>query len=216
MTVVPDPRPALARLRLPKDFEPTWDILPLYPAQGEWTEGDYLSFVNKLDSHRLIELVDGRMEVLPVPTEEHQSIVLFLIEALRSFVKPRGLGKVLFSGLRVRMRARNIREPDVVFLSKKNESKRGSQFWKGADLVMEVVSEDDPDRDYVAKRREYERAGIPEYWIVDPRNRTITLLVLKGRVYAERGTYKDGEHVASVLLRGFEVDVAAVFDSAEE
>jgi Uma2 family endonuclease len=216
MTVVPDPRPALARLRLPKDFEPTWDILPLYPAQGDWTEHDYLSFIDSLDTHRLIELVDGRIEVVPVPTEEHQSIVLFLLEALRAFVKPRTLGKVLFSGLRVRTRARNMREPDVVFLSRKNESKRGSRFWKGADLVMEVVSEDDPDRDYVAKRREYARAGIAEYWIVDPRSRTITLLVLKGRVYAERGTYKDGEQVASVFLRGFAVEVTAVFDAADE
>lgn len=185
-------------------------------AQGEWTEGDYLSFLNKLETHRLIELVNGRIEVLPVPTEEHQSIVMSLVEALRAFVKPRGLGKVLFCGLRVRMRARNIREPDVVFLSKKNESKRGSQFWKGADLVMEVVSEDDPDRDYVDKRAEYARAGIPEYWIVDPRNRTITLLVLKGRAYTERGAYKDGDEVASIFLRGFAVQVTAVFDAADE
>jgi Uma2 family endonuclease len=216
MTVMHDPRPALARLKLPKDFEPAWDLVSLYPPQGEWTDHDYLSFVKKLDTHRLIELVDGRIEVLPVPTEEHQSIVAFLYEALVGFVRPRKLGKVLFTGLRVRLRSRNFREPDVVFLSKKNEGKRGSRYWSGADLSMEVVSKDDPDRDYVDKRREYARAGIREYWIVDPRDRTITLLVLKGRSYTRHGVYKDGQKVTSVLLSGFAMDVSAVFDAANE
>jgi Uma2 family endonuclease len=216
MTVLHDPRPALARLKLPKDFEPAWDLVSLYPPQGEWTEGDYLSFVERVDTNRLIELVDGRIEVLPVPTEEHQDIILFLLDTLRAFIKPRKLGKVTFAGLRVRLRSRNFRQPDVVFLSKKNEAKRGNRFWKGADLAMEVVSEDDPDRDYVEKRREYARAAIREYWIVDPRDRTITLLVLRGRSYTRQGVYRDGQRVSSVLLSGLAVDVSSVFDAAGE
>src|SRR5215208_462311 len=157
MTVAHDPRPALARLKLPKDFEPAWDLVSLYPPQGDWTDQDYLSFVDKLDTHRLIELVDGRIEVLPVPTEEHQSIVAFIYEAFVGFVRPRKLGKVLFTGLRVRLRSRNFREPDVVFLAKKNDAKRGSRFWTGADIAVEVVSPDDPNRDYVKKRTDYAR-----------------------------------------------------------
>lgn len=216
MTVVRDPTLPRSRLKLPKGFEPTWELLPLFPEQGEWSEEDYLSLEEKLDTHRLIELVDGRIEVLPVPTEEHQSIVAFLYEAMVAFVRPRRLGKVLFAGLKVRMRARNFREPDILFLGAKNEAKRGNRFWRGADLVMEVVSEDDPDRDYVAKRSEYAKAGIREYWIIDPRTRSITLLTLKGRAYLERGVFKDGQAVASALLKGFSVDVSKVFDAANE
>jgi Uma2 family endonuclease len=216
MSVVRDKRRTTSRLKLPKDFDPAWDIVALFPPQGEWSEEDYLRFGEKLDTHRLIELVDGRIEVLPVPTEKHQLIVLFLIEAFRAFTKPRELGMVLFSGLRVRMRARNFREPDVVFLAKKNAVKRGNRFWQGADLAVEVVSEDDPDRDYVDKRSEYARAGIKEYWIVDPRDRTITLLVLKGRAYAERGVHRGADEVKSQLLPGFAVRVADVFAAAEQ
>lgn len=216
MTVLPDPRPALARLKPPRDFEPTWELVLLFPPRGEWTEEDYLALEEKLDTHRLIDLVDGCIEILPVPTEEHQSIVLFFVEALRAFTKPRNLGKVLFSGLRVRMRARNFREPDVVFLSKKNESKRGNRFWRGADLVVEVVSEDDPDRDCVAKRAEYARAGIREYWIADPRDRTITLLVLKGRACVEAGVYKNADEVRSQLLPGFTIRAREAFAAADE
>ena len=216
MTVVHDPRPALARLKLPKDFEPAWDLVSLYPPQGEWTDEDYLSFVDKLDTHRLIELVEGRIEVLPVPTEEHQDIILFLLDVLRAFVNPRKLGKVSFAGLRVRLRSKNFRQPDVVFLSAKHRAKRGNRFWKGADLAMEVVSEDDRSRDYVKKRADYAKAGIREYWIIDPTDRAITLLVLKARGYTERGVFKDGEQVESVLLPGFAVDVSSVFDAARE
>ena len=216
MTVVRDKRRSPSRLKLPKDFDPAWDIVALFPPQGEWSEEDYLRFGEKLDTHRLIELVDGRIEVLPVPTEEHQLIIAFLYEALVAFVRPRKLGLVLFTGLRVRMRARNFREPDVVFLSVKNEGKRGNRFWRGADLSVEVVSEDDPDRDYVDKRAEYARAGIKEYWTVDPRDRTITLLVLKGRAYDERGVHRGAHEVKSQLLPGFAVRVSDVFAAAEQ
>ena len=219
MTVIPVPHPlspALARLKLPNGFEPAWDLVSLFPPQGEWTEEAYLRLGDKLDTDRLIELVDGRIEVLPVPTEEHQSIVGFLYVALYAFVHPRKLGKALFSPLRVRIKARHFREPDVLFLSRKNRIKRTSQFWRGADLVMEVVSEDDPDRDYVEKRQEYAKAGIKEYWIVDPRDRTVLLLALKGKAYADRGTFRDGDTVRSIVLPAFSVKVTEVFDAADE
>ena len=80
---------------------------------------------------------------------------------------------------------------------------------------MEVVSEDDPDRDYVEKRMDYAKAGGREYWIVDPRLRMITLLVLTGKAYGERGVFRDGEQVASAVLAGLVVPVTPVFDSAK-
>jgi Uma2 family endonuclease len=205
-----------ARSRTPKKPEPTWDLISFFPAQGEWTEQAYLALERRLDTHRLIELVDGRIEVLPVPTEEHQAIIGFLYEALVAIVRPMQLGRVFFAGLRVRMRTLNFREPDIVFLLKKNEHKRGNVFWRGADLAMEVVSADDPDRDYVDKRLEYARAGIREYWIVDPRKRFITLLRLSKKAYVEHGVFRDGDQVTSLLLPAFSVNVTDVFDSAKE
>ena len=216
MTVVRDAGKTLLRLGLPKGFAPTWELVALFPEQGEWSEEDYLALGRKLETHRLVELVDGRIEVLPVPTEEHQLLLAFLYEAMVAFVRPRKLGKVLFSGLSVRMRAKNFRQPDLVFLATKNAGKRGDRYWRGADLVMEVVSPDDPSRDYVDKREEYARSGIREYWIVDPRSRSVVLLTLKGRAYLERGTFVDGQTVQSVLLPAFSVDVSELFDSAND
>jgi Uma2 family endonuclease len=77
---------------------------------------------------------------------------------------------------------------------------------------MEVVSgdPDDRERDLVVKPVEYARAGIREYWIVDPKLRQITILTLRGKKYVVAGEYKSGT-ASSRLLPGFSVDVDSVF-----
>lgn len=62
--------------------QPAWDVALLFPSQGEWTEREYL----RLDTNRLVELIDGNLEVLPLPTIVHQAIVVFLLEVLKGFV----------------------------------------------------------------------------------------------------------------------------------
>lgn len=68
------------------------------------------------------------------------------------------------------------------------DPRRQNRFWLGADLVVEVVSEDDPERDTKVKRADYASAGIPEYWIVNPLDNTITVLVLEGTASSAVGT----------------------------
>ncbi len=188
---------------------PTWEIAHLFPNQGAWTDDEYLA----LNSNRLVEFSAGILEVLPMPTEQHQLIALFLYRILFAFVTPRQLGTVLAAPLRVRLWKSKFREPDVVFLLAEHADRRGNKYWRGADLVMEVVSEDDPDRDLVIKRAEYARAGISEYWIVDPRDQTVTVLSLNSETgeYSLAGRYTSGEAAQSVLLDGFSVDVREAF-----
>jgi len=92
--------------------------------------------------------------------------------------------------------------------------RRGEDFWRGADLVMEIVSPTDRQRDLVTKRREYALAGIPEYWIVDGEQQSIIVLTLAGESYQVHGTFGPGQQAGSVLLPGFVVDVAEVFAAA--
>lgn len=191
--------------------EPTWEIAHLFPKQGTWSAADYLS----LNTNHLVEFSDGTLEVLPMPTELHQLIVGFLYDVLKAFVVGK-LGKVLFAPLRVQLWEGKFREPDLVFLLAENANLRGDRFWRGADLVMEVVSEDDPERDLLEKRKEYAKAGIREYWIVDPRDSTITVLTLADfhTNYTSAGTYAMGDVAKSALLAGFEVNVRDVFEQS--
>lgn len=189
--------------------EPAWDIAELFPLQGSWSEEEYLA----LDSNRIVEFSDGSIEVPPMPTTSHQLIVLHLYGLLNFFVSRRRLGTALVAALRVRLRPGKIREPDVVFMLKKHIQRMGEEFWEGADLVMEVVSGNKKDRrrDLVIKRKEYARAGIPEYWIVDPREERIIVLHLEGKRYRVHGIFRKGKTASSHLLPGFMVDVDEVF-----
>jgi Uma2 family endonuclease len=191
---------------------PTWEIAQLFPNQGMWTVGEYLA----LNGNHLVEFSDGVLEVLPMPSETHQLIVLFLYRTLFAYAATRGVGTVLTAPLRVKLWEGRFREPDIVFLLAENAARRGNKFWDGADLVMEVVSEDDPQRDLDSKRAEYAQAGIREYWIVDPRDRTITVLTLGPAAgeYSCAGRYGCGDAVKSVLLAGFAVDVTQVFSQS--
>ncbi|HEY3228806.1 MAG TPA: Uma2 family endonuclease [Roseiflexaceae bacterium] len=186
-------------------------IAELLPEQGDWSEEAYLWLTNQ--TNRLIEFTDGRIEVLPMPTEKHQAILKYLFLAFYSFVEPLG-GTVFFAALRLRLKTGKFREPDLLLLRSADDPRRGNAYWTGADLVLEVVSPDDPNRDLVKKRKEYAQAGIPEYWIVNPQTEMITVLRLEGAKYAEHGLFGRGATAASALLAGFSVSVDAVCDAA--
>ena len=183
-------------------------LCDLLPPQGAWSDDAYLWLTDH--SNRLIEFTDGRIEELPMPTFTHQSILLFLYDLLRAYLKPRG-GVVMVAALRLRVRPGKFREPDVLLLRDRTDRRCQDRYWEGADLVVEVVSPDNPDRDLVEKRADYAEAGIPEYWIADPRDETVRVLSLRGSSYVEHGVYRRGDTAASALLAGFATEVSAVF-----
>lgn len=185
--------------------------LSLRPLQGLWTEAQYLAMTDQ--TRHLVEFTDGVIEVLPMPTDQHQVMVLFLYDLLRTFLLPLG-GKVLVAPLRLQVRPGKQREPDILLVRDAHDPRRQNRFWLGADLVVEIVSADDPERDTVEKVADYAEAGIPEYGIVNPLDATITVLTLRGDAYATHGVFRRGERATSALLDGFGVAVDAVVDAA--
>ncbi len=188
----PSPDPALAAL---------------LPPQGEWSEQDYLWLSGR--TRHLVELVDGAIEVLPMPTDEHQRILMFLYRLLYGL----GIGIVLPAPLRLRLASGRFREPDLLLLLDAADPRRHNEWWDGADLVVEVVSPDDPQRDLVTKRAEYAQSGIPEYWIIGPQVQHITVLSLKAGQYVEHGVFERGTIATSALLPELQTAVDAVFDA---
>jgi Uma2 family endonuclease len=185
-------------------------ILNLDPMQGLWTEEQYLRLTDY--SRRLLEFSDGSIEVLPMPTDKHQVISRFLLLALLPFIENLG-GTILYAPLRLQIREGTYREPDLLLVRDADDPRRQNAYWLGADLVVEIVSPDDPERDTRVKRREYAQARIPEYWIVNPQDETVTVLRLAGNRYAEHGTYRRGGNATSALLPGFTLSVSDLFDA---
>lgn len=184
--------------------------IDLWPLQGLWTEAQYLRMTDQ--SNYLIEFTDGVIEVLPMPTDSHQVILLFLYDLLKTFVQARG-GKVLVAPLRMQIRPGKYREPDIMLVRDAADPRRQNAFWLGADMVIEIVSPDRPERDTEEKLLDYATAGIPEYWIVNPLDETVTVLNLKGDTYMTQVLLRRGETAHSTMLEGFAVHVDEIFDA---
>jgi Uma2 family endonuclease len=178
--------------------------------QGMWSVEQYLALTAQ--TNRLLEYTDGVIEVLPIPTDKHQSISLFLLLCFLAFVRPRG-GVAFYAPLRLEIRPGKFREPDLLILTRSDDPRRQNDYWRGADLVVEIVSPDNPARDLEEKPRDYAEAGIPEYWIVNPLDETVTVLTLTDGSYTEYGVFRRGDEARSKLLDGFTVRVDQIFDA---
>jgi Uma2 family endonuclease len=188
-------------------LEPAWQIARLFPPQGHWSAGAYLSFTESLN--QLVELVDGRIEVPEMPTKSHQKIVHYLLNLVLTFLADHRLGDAVAAPYRMRLRSETYREPDIAVYLANHLDRFGERSGEPADMVVEVVSGDEASRvrDYEDKRRDYAIAGITEYWIVDPAEQRILVLTLDGDGYAIHGQYPPGDEAESKVLLGFRVPV---------
>jgi Uma2 family endonuclease len=151
-----------------------------------------------------------------MPTRWHQRIVKYLMKMMDIYLEAHPGGEVLFAPVPVHLWPGKYREPDLFYL-RPERLRNDPRYPEGADLAMEVVSEgeEDRNRDLVVKRQEYATAGIAEYWIVDPREQRVSVLTLEGQAYRVHGDFAPGERATSVLLPGFDVDVAGVFNAGQ-
>lgn len=117
--------------------EPAWEVAHLFPAQGQWTESEFF----ELHSNRMVELADGTLEILPLPTWLHQLMVDFLADLLKRQVANGTDGHVMQAPLPVRLFPNTIREPDVMYFAPGSEPSDPRGYPEKVDLAMEVVSE---------------------------------------------------------------------------
>ena len=158
------------------------------------------------------ELLDGALVVLPTPNTAHQKALFRIARLVEDFVLERGLGGVFIAPTDVVLSDTNVVQPDVIFVSKERMSVVGDANIQGApDLVIEIVSPNNPERDLVRKRDIYARNGVGEYWIVDPEARSIRVMTLEGSTYSIIGEYGAGDKLTSPTLKGLGLEVEGVF-----
>lgn len=189
--------------------EPAWEIAMLFPDQGHWSAEEYLSISER--TNRLVELTNGKVEVLDMPGKTHQQIGKAIIKELDRFLEASPMGEALIAPYPMKISEETFREPDIVFVLRENSARLTECFADGADLVMEVISKD-RKRDLVIKRAEYAAAGVSEYWLIDPRDTRITVLKRQGDQYIEYGQWGTGQRADSDLLNGFSVDVDTILN----
>lgn len=190
-------------LPIPEDGHP-------WPSQGEWTYDDYLRLP---DDGRRYEIIEGVLYVTNAPDLDHQSAVVEILGDMRNFVREKGLGKVLTAPFEVHLPgiAKPV-QPDILFITAERRPPAGAKFFEGApDLIVEVLSQSTLRLDRRIKLDAYERAGVGEYWIVDPRSHFVEVYVLSRGEYALHGQFGPGEQATSQILAGLSIPVDRIF-----
>ncbi|WP_424095943.1 Uma2 family endonuclease [Moorena producens] len=169
------------------------------------------------NSEKFYELFNGELIEMPPESGVNVEIATFLLIRFALLV---GHRRVRGQGLELEVRGEPknrypdltiIREEHVQQLSKRNTIRLSMS---PPLLVVEVVSpgELQRERDYIAKRIQYQDCAIPEYWIVDPESQTILVLELTGNTYTEVGSFSGDELVLSSGFKDITLKVSEVFD----
>jgi Uma2 family endonuclease len=165
------------------------------------------------DDGKRYELIGGEVYEMPSPNFLHQWAALVLVRLLSDWVLPRKLGAVAFAPLDVRLDARNIVQPDIIFLSLeriRRLSRGNFKLIEGApDLLIEILSPSNRGHDYIKKASLYATFGVREYWIVDAIAETIFVQILRDGVFTPLVS-EDGV-IRSEVLPGFEIEPRGLF-----
>ena len=126
----------------------------------------------KLPEGMRAEWEDGEVIFIMPSNILHQLLLLFIAKILDEFVRNRKLGIVLPGDFVTRLE-HSGRIPDVVFISNESMKRVGRTYIDGpVDLAVEIISPDSGERDRSKKYAEYEEAGVKEFWLIDPDEKT--------------------------------------------
>ncbi len=164
------------------------------------------------DDGRRHEIIDGEHYVNPAPNTKHQRVLLRIAIALHNHVEAHQLGEVFIAPYDVILSDVDVLQPDLMFITAEHARLITAKNLQGTpDLVIEILSPSNRQYDEVLKRKQYDRFGVAEYWIVDPENDAITVYRRGASTFdcvvraATDGT------ITSPLLPGFSLVVPDVF-----
>jgi Uma2 family endonuclease len=159
------------------------------------------------------QLIEGELCMSPSPNRQHQKLIANLFLALGNHVRERDLGEVYFSPFDVELDVHNVYQPDLCFFSHARERHLTKQGASGPpDFVIEILSPKTAKFDRQQKLHNYARAGVREYWIVDPATRSVTVHLLESAPTATPATHSDPAlRLTAQAVPGFTVSLADVF-----
>ena len=180
------------------------------PRGVKMTLDDYLALPER---EGIWELVDGVLEKMALPSAEHQRLLANLLQLIDTCLMATApLPGIVFFSVSVALSQFRVAVPDLVYVRMERRHLLQKIIVSGGpDLVIEVLSQDRA-KDLIRNRQWYAEAGIPEYWILDPVNDTLTVLELAGGQYLERATLGRSDILTTPTIPGLSVPLLELFD----
>ena len=176
------------------------------------TYEDFLLFPDDGKRH---ELIDGEHYVTPSPNTKHQIVLGNLYFIIRAWLEQNPVGRVFFAPFDVVFTQFDVVEPDLLYMSHhRAESILTSKHVAGApEIVVEIGSPGTRKRDETIKRRLYERAGVSEYWVVDPDLDVVRAYCSDSARFGRPTelSVDAGDVLTTPFLPGLEITLARVF-----
>ena len=180
---------------------------------GTWTYEDLFSLP---DDGRRYEIIEGELYEMPAPNLVHATVVMNLIAQLLPIVSSLG-GRLFTAPLDVFFQGANPVQPDLVIMLPGWNGMLTQRGPEGApDLLIEVLSPANRGHDLLTKRALYARAGVREYWIVDPASRAVEILALDRDAFHTVQRASGDDAVISSLLGDANFPLAAVFAGVDQ
>jgi len=179
-------------------------------------EEEYYTYADlrEWDEDVRAELHDGEVVMMAPPLRVHQGIVTKLVIQIGNYLEGKEC-KVYPAPFGVRLFPEKddsdttVFEPDIVVVC--DPEKLDDRGCKGPpDLVIEITSPSTARYDRIYKLRKYQKAGVKEYWIVDPETKSVQVCVLENGRYVISG-YDETEKAPISVLEGCEIDLKSAF-----
>jgi Uma2 family endonuclease len=155
------------------------------------------------------EILDGELDVTPVPSPRQQFASKKLQRILEEFFESGGQYVVFNAPLDVILADTDVVQPDLVVASRAQISERGVE---GAPLLLvEILSPSSIPLDRQAKAARYRTHGVPHYWIVDPAARTLECLRLVGEAYLLDASGREDDRLAVPAFEGLTIILASLW-----
>lgn len=194
-------------------------IFPTFESVETFSPDQFVRFLQdqeELGSPYHYELLDGKITI-STPADGPSAVAQGnLSGSLIRFVRDGNLGRVYGSSAGYRLPSEDVVEPDVAFVSSERHAAmpamQPAQFLRVVpDLMIEVLSPSHEKTDLVKKRAIYEKNDVREYWIVDPKERHVRVLLLEGGRFDEARIIDVEGSVESRVLAGFRIAVRDIF-----
>lgn len=174
-----------------------------------WTYEDYLKLPN---DGKTYQIIGGNLFITAAPVVYHQAISRNLAFIIWKFIKEHDMGEMFNAPIDIVFSSVNVVQPDIIYISKERlDIKKEKAIHGATDLVIEILSPTTMEIDVLFKKRLYQRFGVREYWMIDPKEKKVEVYFLEGGKYEAKGIFFQHDVVEVRMIQGLRVELTEVF-----